>query len=132
MSEYRVEIDVPEKKSPFFIRPEDKNILDNKMKRLFYLGILKERFLADWSPVMWISTEVTRDKRVVTDLRNLNVRITKNNLAYMLLKDTSSEQGIISVRFKGCISFFKDFGKFEKVLWNLTIFWQCFIFISEN
>ena len=43
-----VEIDVTDK-SPFFIRPyhvkeEDKNILDIEMKRLCYLGILKEGF----------------------------------------------------------------------------------------
>ena len=36
-------------KSPFFIRPcgmreEDKKILDKEMKRLVYLGILKEGF----------------------------------------------------------------------------------------
>ena len=45
-----VEIDVTEK-LPFFIRPyhikqEDKNILDREMKRLCYLGILKESFSA--------------------------------------------------------------------------------------
>ena len=43
-----IEIDVTNK-SPFFIRPhhtrqEDKNNLDKEMKRLCYLGILKEVF----------------------------------------------------------------------------------------
>ena len=57
------------------------------MKRLCYLGILKEVFLAYSSPVMLISRKVTQDKRVVTDFRHLNMRITKNNLAYPLLKD---------------------------------------------
>ena len=43
-----VEIDVTDK-LPFFIRPyhvkeEDKNILNKEMKRLCYLGILKEGF----------------------------------------------------------------------------------------
>ena len=38
-------------KSPFFIRPyyvkeEDKKILDKEIKRLYYLGILKEGFSA--------------------------------------------------------------------------------------
>ena len=37
---------------------------------------------------MLISIKVTQDKRVVTDLRHLNIRIAKNNLAYPLLKDT--------------------------------------------
>ena len=43
-----VEIDVTDK-SPFFIRPyhvkeEDKTLIDKEMKRLCYLGILKEGF----------------------------------------------------------------------------------------
>ena len=87
----KVEIEVMDK-SPFFIRPfhakeEDKAILDKEMKRLCYLGILKEGFSAYSSPVMLISQKVTQDKRVVTDFRHLNMRIDKNNLAYALLKD---------------------------------------------
>ena len=88
----KVEIDVTDN-SPFFIRPfhakeEDKAILDKEMKRLCYLGILKEGFSTYSSPVMLISQKVTQDKRVVTDFRHLNMRIAKNNLAYPLLKDT--------------------------------------------
>ena len=54
-----VEIEVTDK-SPFFIRPyhlreEDKAIIDKEMKRLCYMGILKERFLAYSSLVMLIS-----------------------------------------------------------------------------
>ena len=87
----KVEIDIMDN-SPFFIRPfhakeEDKTILDKEMKRLCYLGILKEGFSAYSSPVMLISQKVTQDKRVVTDFRHLNMRIAKNNLAYPLLKD---------------------------------------------
>ena len=37
---------------------------------------------------MLINRKVTKDKRVVTDFRHLNMHITKNNLAYPLLKDT--------------------------------------------
>ena len=49
-----VEIEVTDR-SPFFIRPfhareEDKAILDKEMKRLCYLGILKEGFSAYSSP----------------------------------------------------------------------------------
>ena len=59
----KVEIDVTEK-IPYFIRPfhakeEDKNILDKEMKRLCYLGILKESFSACSSPVMLISRKMT-------------------------------------------------------------------------
>ena len=42
---------------------------------------------------MLISRKLTKDKRVVTDFRHLNVRITKNILAYPLLKDTFSVLG---------------------------------------
>ena len=63
------------------------------MKRLCYLGILKEGFSPYFSPVMLISRKLTKDKRVMTDIRHLNVRIVKNNLAYQLLKDTLSVLG---------------------------------------
>ena len=84
-----IEIDVMDK-SPFFIRPfhaneDDKVILDKEMKRLCYLGILKEGFSAYSSPVMLISRKMTKDKRVVMDFRHLNMWIAKNNLAYPLL-----------------------------------------------
>ena len=87
----KVEIDFTDS-IPFFIRPfpareEDKAILDKEMKRLCYLGILKEGFSAYSSPVMLISRKMTQDKRVVTDFRHLSMRIAKNNLAYPLLKD---------------------------------------------
>ena len=92
-----IEIDVTDK-SPFFIRPfhaneEDKIILDKEMKCPCYLGILKEGFSAYSSPVMLISRKMTKDKRVVTDLRHLSMHIAKNNLAYPLLKDTFSMLG---------------------------------------
>ena len=92
-----VEIEVTDK-SPFFIRPyhvreEDKAIIDKEMKRLCYMGILREGFLAYSSLVMLISRKLTKDKRVVTDFRHLNVRIAKNNLAYPLVRDTFSVLG---------------------------------------
>ena len=90
----KVEIDVTDK-SPFFIRPyhvreEDKKFIDKEMKQLCYMGILKEGLSAYSSPVMLISRKLTKDKRVVTDFRHLNVRIVKNNLAYPLVTDTFS------------------------------------------
>ena len=81
----KVEIDIMDH-SPFFIRPfhakEDKTILNKEIKKLCYLGILKESFPAYSSLVMLISQKVTQDKRVVTDFRLLNMRIAKNNLVY--------------------------------------------------
>ena len=58
------------------------------------MGILKEGFSAYSSPVMLISRKLPKDKRVVTDFRHLNVRITKYNLAYPLVRDTFSALGI--------------------------------------
>ena len=60
-----VEIDVTDK-SPFFIRlyhvkEEDKNTLDKEMRRLCYLGILKECFSAYSSPVMLTNRKVTKE-----------------------------------------------------------------------
>ena len=73
--------------SPFFIRPyhvkeEDRAVLDKEMRRLCYLGILKEGFSDYSSPVMLISRKMTSDKRVVKDFCHLNTRIAKKNLAY--------------------------------------------------
>ena len=92
-----VEIDVTDK-ALFFIRPyhvreEDKAFIDKEMKWLCYMGILKEGFSAYSSPVMLISRKLTKDKRVVTDFRHLNMRIAKNNLAYPLVRDTFSVLG---------------------------------------
>ena len=83
---------------PIFIRPyhakeEDKALIDKEIKRLCYLGILKEGFLPYSSLVMLISRKFTKDKREITDFRHLNIRIAKNNLAYPLLKDTFSVLG---------------------------------------
>ena len=101
----KVEMDVRDK-STFFIRPyhvkeKDKALIDKEMKRLSYLGIMKEGFSAYSSPVMLISRNLQKI-RVETDLRHLNVRIAKTNLAYPLLKDTfsvlgSSKCGVLSV-----------------------------------
>ena len=57
------------------------------------MGILKEGFSAYSSPVMLITRNLTKDKRVVTTFRHLNIRIAKNNLAYPLVRDTFSVLG---------------------------------------
>ena len=85
-------------KSPFFIQPfhakeEDKSIFNKGMKRLCYLGILKEGISAYSSLMILISRKLTKDKRGVTDLKHLNMCIAKNNLAYPLLKDTFAMLG---------------------------------------
>ena len=60
---------------------------------VLYMGILKEGFSAYSFPVMLISRKLTKDKRVVTDFRHLNVKIAKNNLAYPLVRDIFSVLG---------------------------------------
>ena len=60
------------------------------MKRLCYLGILKEGFSAYANPVMLIRRKITMDKWVVTDFRHLNIKIAKSNSVYPLLKNTFS------------------------------------------
>ena len=72
-----VEIEIMDR-SPFCIRPyhvreEHKVVIDKEMKRLCYMGILKEGFSAYSSQVMLISRKLTKDKRVVTEFRHLNV-----------------------------------------------------------
>ena len=57
------------------------------------MGILKEGFSVYSNPVILISRKLTKDKRVVTDFRYLNMRIAKNNLAYPLVRDTFSVLG---------------------------------------
>ena len=52
---------------PYHVKEEDRTVLDKEMRRLCYLGILKEGFSAYSSPVMLISRKLTSDKRVVTD-----------------------------------------------------------------
>ena len=117
---------------------EHKMVIDKDMKRLCYMGILKEGFSAYSSPVMLISKKLTKDKRVVTDFRHLNVRIVKNNLAYPLVRDTFSVLGnsrceVLSVlRSERCLSFTKFVRKFGKILWNTSIFWQLIQFVPEN
>ena len=98
------------------------------MKRLCYLGILKEGFSAYSSPAMLISRRVTKDERVVTDFRHLHVRIAKNNLAYPLLKNSfsvivSSRCEVLSVLdLKDAFHSLRLSENSIKILWNLTIF----------
>ena len=137
-----IDIDVMDR-TPFFIRPyhvreEDKSILEKEMKRLCYLGILKEGFSANSSPVMLISKKVTQDKRVVTDFRHLNTRIAKNNLVYPLVKDTFTKLGnsrcevSLSIRSERYFSFTEIVRKLKEISWYFTILWKCLIFVPKN
>ena len=137
-----VEIDITDK-SPFLIRSyhvreEDKAIIDKEMKRLCYMGILKEGFSAYSSPVMLISRKLTKDKRVVTDFRHLKVRIAKNNLAHPLVRDTFSVLGnskceaLLVLDLKDAFHSLRLSDNYKEILQNTSIFWQFFIPISRN
>ena len=49
---------------------------------------IERRFFSLFKP-----SDITHDKRVVTNFRHLNTRITKNNLAYLLVKDMFTTLG---------------------------------------
>ena len=136
------EIDVTDR-SLFFIRPyhvkeEDKALIDKEMKHLCYLGILKEGFSAYSSPVMLISRKLTQDKRVVTDFRHLNVRIAKNNLAYLFLKDTFSILGsskhevLLVLDLKDTFHSLRLSEHLKKVLQNTSLLWQYILSVPKN
>ena len=79
---------------------------------------IKRRFSPYSSPVTLISRKLTKDQRVVTDFRHLNVRIEKNNLAYPLLKDMfsvlgSSKCGALCILW---VPFIKIIRKFQNIL----------------
>ena len=92
-----VERDIMDK-SPFFIRPyhvkeEDKTLINKEMKRLCYLGILKEGFSPYSSLVMLISRKKTKDNRVVTDCWAFECKDSEDQLSLPF-----AERYILSVR----------------------------------
>ena len=105
------------------------------------MGILKGGFSAYSSPVMLLSRKLTKDNRVVTGFRHLNMRIAKNKLAYPLVRDTfsvlallgNSKCEVLSVLdLKRCLSFTEIIRKFQEILWKTPIFWQFILLISKN
>ena len=48
---------------PYHVKEEDKALINKEMKRLCYLGILKEGFSPYSSPIMLISRKLTKDER---------------------------------------------------------------------
>ena len=87
---------------------------------------------------MLISRKMTKDKRVVTDFRHLNMCIAKNKLAYPLLKDTFSMLGsskceVMSVLdLKDAFHSLRLMEKFKEILWHTSLFWKPFILVSKN
>ena len=114
---------------PYHVKEEDKALIDKGMKWLCYLGMLKEGFSTYSSPVMLINRKLTKDKRVVTDFRHLDMKIAKNNLACPLLKDTfsvlgSSKFGVLSVLdLKDAFHSLRLSENSKKILWDTPLFW---------
>ena len=105
------------------------------MKCLCYLGILKEGFSPYSSPVMLINRKVMQDKRVVMDFRHLNVRIAKNNLPYLLVRDTFSILGNSKCEVLLVLDLKDTFHSLrlsEDSKKYCGILWKCIIYISEN
>ena len=105
---------------------------------LCYLGILKEGFSPYSSLVMLISQKMTQDKGVVTDFRHLHIRIAKDNLAYLSVRDTflvlgnSKCERSFTIGLKRCILLTKTFRRFEKILQYITIFWKHIVYIYQR
>ena len=101
-------------KSPFFIRPfhareEDKTLLDKEMKRLCYLGILKEGFSAYSSPVMLVSRKLTKDKKGCDRFQASEYENSKKQSGLSFVKGhihfawQFQMSGLVSIRSQGCI-----------------------------
>ena len=56
-------------------------------------GYIKEGFSVCSNLVMSISSKLTKDKRCVSDFRDINTRIAKNNLAFPLVRGTFTMLG---------------------------------------
>ena len=102
----KVEINVVDKILFFiavcYVKEDDKQIMDEEIKVLCHLSILKSFFSAYSSPVMLTSRKVTKVKRFVSYFRHMNNRIAKSNLTFPLVKDTftmfgSSKCEVLSV-----------------------------------
>ena len=87
---------------------------------------------------MLISRKMTKDKRVVTDFRHLNMHIAKNNLAYPLLKDTFSMLGsakceVMSVLdLKDAFHSIRLTEKSKKFCGILPYFWKSFLLVPKD
>ena len=94
--------------SPFVVRhfptqEKDKPIMDWQMERLLHLGILSKNSTSHTSPVMLITSKLTKDKRPIVDFRLLNTRILCRNTATPLLIDILQILGNSGTEILSCI-----------------------------
>ena len=119
------------------MREEDKTFIDREMKRLCYMGILKEGFSAYSSPVMLISRKFTKDKsgyrfqtsKCENSKEQFSLSISQRHI-FSIRK--LHIQGTVSNRSKDAFCSTEVIRKFKKILWNTPIFWQLTLFISKH
>ena len=81
---------------------------------------------------------MTKDKRVATDFRHLNMHIAKNNLAYPLLKDTFSMLGSSKCEVMSVLDLKDAFpslmadGNLKEILWHTSLLWKPFLLTPED
>ena len=85
-------------KAPFFIRPYpikqgEKQFIDNEIKRLVHLGVLRQGLSSYSSPIMLIPRKNSTLPRMVTDFRHLNTRLVRLNVAFPLVRDIIQKLG---------------------------------------
>ena len=78
--------------TPFFIRPfpikeNEKDVVDNEMRKGCLLGILKKGMSSYSSPIMLVQRKLTGLPRIVTDFRHLNSRLVKLQPSIPLIRD---------------------------------------------
>ena len=78
----QVHLDVMDK-TPFFLRPfpckeEEKDLIDQQMRKGVLLGIMKKGMSSYSSPIMLIPRKLGGIPRIVTDLRLLNSRLVRS------------------------------------------------------
>ena len=87
---------------------------------------------------MLISRKLTKDKRVVMDFRHLNVRLAKNNLAYLLVRDTFSVLGNLKCEVLSVLDLKDAFYSLRlsensrKYCGITPIFWQFILSVSKD
>ena len=66
----------------FYVKKEEKPLIDKEMQRLINLGLLKQ-YMSPYSlPIMLIGRKNSNLKRTYTDFKFLNSRLQRVNLAF--------------------------------------------------
>ena len=83
-------------------REEGKPMIDKEMQRLVPLDILKQDIPPYSSPIMHIARKHSNLKRIITDIRLLNSRLQRINLAFPLIRGAFTVLGNTNVNIHLC------------------------------